>query len=86
MTPEQADADVHQMEQFFALAPDDARIYAEWRRLVVLHGVSGAQVHEARLVAVMLVHGLTHVLTFNPSDFTRFSEVTVVRPQDVAPP
>jgi hypothetical protein len=44
---------------------------------------SPAQVHDARLVAVMRVHGLTHVLTFNPTDFTRYPGITVVRPQDV---
>lgn len=33
----------------------------EWRRLVVNYGVSGVQVHDARLVATMLVHDVTHI-------------------------
>ncbi|MCG6133823.1 MAG: hypothetical protein MET45_04030 [Nostoc sp. LLA-1] len=38
-------------------------------------------VHDARLVAVMCVHGLTHILTFNISDFTRYSnEIIAVHP------
>ena len=32
----------------------------------------------------MLVHGITHVLTFNVADFARYSEITVVHPHDVA--
>lgn len=31
---------------------------AEWRRLVMVHAVSGVQVHDARLVAAMKVHGI----------------------------
>jgi predicted nucleic acid-binding protein len=83
MTPVEADTEVGRLEQLFLLAPDDPAIYGEWRLLVASVGVSGAQVHDARLVAVMRVHGLTHILTFNPTDFTRYPGITVVRPQDV---
>lgn len=84
LTVAEADADVDRLERFFLFAPDDPSVYDEWRRLVLSVGVSGAQVHDARLVAVMHVYGLTHVLTFNPSDFTRFPGITVVRPQEMA--
>jgi predicted nucleic acid-binding protein len=83
MTPAEADAEVARLEAFFLFAPDVAAIYDEWRRLVASVGVSGAQVHDARLVAVMRVYGLTHILTLNPGDFTRFPGITVVRPQDL---
>ena len=36
------------------------------------YGVSGVQVHDARLVATMLVHDVTHILTFNTQDFIRY--------------
>jgi predicted nucleic acid-binding protein len=84
MSPEQADQDVQQLEQLFPLLPDTPDIFAEWRRLVVTVGVSGRQVHDARLVSVMLTHGVTHLLTFNPGDFTRYPGITVVHPQDIA--
>ena len=29
-------------------------------------------------VAAMLVHGLTHILTFNTTDFRRYAEITLV--------
>ena len=35
--------------------------------------VSGVQVHDARLVAAMIVHDVTHILTFNTQDFTRYA-------------
>ena len=51
--------------------------------IVDQHKVIGRQAHDARLVAAMKVHNVTHLLTFNPDDFKRFSEITVVNPQDV---
>jgi hypothetical protein len=36
-----------------------------WRRILIDHAVSGTQVHDARLVAAMTVHGVKRILTFN---------------------
>ena len=36
--------------------------------------------HDARLVALMKVHGITHVLTLNPIDFARYAEITAITP------
>jgi predicted nucleic acid-binding protein len=56
----------------------------EWEGLVLRYGVIGKQAHDAHLVAAMLVHGISHLLTFNDADFKRFNEITVVNPQDIA--
>jgi predicted nucleic acid-binding protein len=37
--------------------------------------VGGRQVHDANIVATMLAHGETRLLTFNEADFRRFSSV-----------
>jgi hypothetical protein len=39
---------------------------------------SGVQVHDTRLVAAMLVHGVRHIFTLNVADFSRYGEITVV--------
>ena len=65
------------------LLPDTDSIFKEWEHLVTRHQVLGKQVYDARIVAAMLVHNLTHLLTFNDSDFKRFDEITVVNPQSV---
>ncbi|MEW6126459.1 MAG: PIN domain-containing protein [Acidobacteriota bacterium] len=83
LTPAQADAEIHQLENFFPLLPDIPDIYKHWRQLVVTYQVSGVQVHDARLVGAMLAHGITHLLTFNISDFKRFSSITVVDPNSL---
>lgn len=59
LTPQQTDKEVTQLEGFFRLLPDLPDIYMHWRRLVVAAGVSGRQVHDARLVAVMLTHNIS---------------------------
>lgn len=75
-----ADADffLRLIERIFPLLPDDARVYQKWRKLVLDFGVSGVQVHDARIVAAMLVHQVTHILTFNTSDFARYSSIGIV--------
>jgi predicted nucleic acid-binding protein len=82
-TPAQADREVTRLEQLFLLAPDTPAIYSAWRQLVVAVGVSGVQVHDARLVAVMRVHGLTHILTLNAQDFNRYPGIVAVNPRDM---
>ena len=71
------------IERLFLLAPDRPEVHAEWRRIVVANNVSGIQVHDARIVAAMRVHRLTHLLTLNVRDFGRYSGITVVHPIDV---
>lgn len=69
-------------ENFLRLTDNDA-VYEEWRRLVVKHRASGVQVHDARLAASILAHGLTHILTFNTADFARYDGITAVHPATV---
>jgi predicted nucleic acid-binding protein len=42
------------------------------------YGVSGVQVYDARLAAAMIVHNVTHILTFNTSDFARYAPEGIV--------
>jgi predicted nucleic acid-binding protein len=83
MSPAEAERQVESLELLFPLVPDSPDVYREWRKLVSAAGVSGVKVHDARLAAVMLANGLTHVLSFNADDFKRFPGITVVKPQDV---
>lgn len=66
-----------------ALLPDSPDTAAHWQRLVLAHAVKGVQVHDARLVALMAVHGVTHLLTLNPGDFLRYPGITPLTPEDV---
>ncbi len=73
-----ADFFLRLIERVFPLLPDNANVHKEWRKLVLNFGVSGVQVHDARIAAAMLVHQVTHILTFNTSDFVRYSSLGIV--------
>jgi predicted nucleic acid-binding protein len=73
LTPAEAERLLRLVERLFPLLPDSPAVYPEWRRLVVSFGVRGVQVHDARLVASMSVHGMTHILTLNAGDFARYA-------------
>lgn len=85
LTPAQTDERAALLESVFLLVPDNERVHAEWRRLVVAHSVSGVQVHDARLAAAMLAHGVPRLLTLNDRDFARFPGISVVHPRDIVP-
>jgi predicted nucleic acid-binding protein len=82
-TASEADAELSRLEILFPLLPDSPQIYPQWRKLVSDYGVIGVNVHDAKLVAAMLVHGVTHILTFNVRDFRRYREITAVLPTDI---
>ena len=84
LTPMEADRRAAIFELKLRLLPDSLAVHQEWRRLLVTQNVSGIQVHDARLVAAMRVHGLGRILTFNEKDFARYPEIEVVHPRSFA--
>ena len=74
----EAETERVRLETVFTLLPDPPSLYARWVQLVNGFGVSGKPTHDARLAAAMLEHGLTHVLTFNTSDFQRYVSAGIV--------
>jgi predicted nucleic acid-binding protein len=83
-TPERTRAEVDRLKRLFIFIPDTPAIFPEWERLVTTYEVKGTKVHDTRLVAFMLVHRLSHILTFNIKDFRRFSpEITPVSPKEI---
>jgi predicted nucleic acid-binding protein len=85
LTPAQTDERATLIESRFRLFPDNERVHSEWRRLVFAHSVAGVQVHDARLVAAMMVHGVSRLLTLNDRDFGRYSGISAVHPRDIVP-
>jgi predicted nucleic acid-binding protein len=81
----QAVQETEKLKKIFILQSDTPTIFAEWESLIVKYQVMGKQVHDARLVAAMITHQITHLLTFNIDDFKRFSAIIVVDPRSVIP-
>ena len=82
-TPEQAARYVDRFQTLFDLLPETSEIFPTWRKLVLDYKVSGIQVHDARIVAAMLVHQVDQILSFDVDDFNRCRGITVVHPTDV---
>jgi predicted nucleic acid-binding protein len=79
----QTDAELSKIEQVFEILPDTEDVYRNWRELVVNHSVSGAQVHDAKIVAAMKAHSIQNLLTFNAKDFKRYTEIKAIEPKDI---
>lgn len=71
---------VDAIENRFRLVPDSPSIHEQWKQLVTDYGVGGASVHDARLVATMNFHHISHVMTLNSRDFIRYPHITVFTP------
>lgn len=85
LTPEEAEKAIKKLKRIFILFPDTPVIFTVWENLVTKYQVKGKQAHDTRLVAAMIAHQMTHLLTFNTADFTRFSEITAVDPRTIVP-
>jgi predicted nucleic acid-binding protein len=81
---EQTRTEIELILNQFPQLEETPQIFPHWFNLVTSYQLQGKRVHDARLVAVMLAHGVTHLLTFNPDDFRSIHEIVVVHPQALA--
>jgi predicted nucleic acid-binding protein len=83
LTPAQAAVEVVNFKTAFQMLPDTSAIFTHWERIAATYSVQGKRAHDARLVAVMKVHGIGQILTFNISDFRPYASgecIVVVDP------
>lgn len=78
LTPAGAALRVQFIERHVVVRPDPQDCYRRWLELVTKYGVSGRQVHDARLVAFMGALGLHRIATFNSTDFARYPSLEVI--------
>ncbi len=79
----QAESEIDNARQTFSLLSESPAVYPEWLRLVTTHKVSGKNVHDARIAAQMNVHLIPNILTFNTRDFSRYTNINAVDPNNV---
>ena len=66
-------ADVRQFAVSFEVTQEGPEVFERLLDLLGTYPVAGRQVHDAHLVATMLVHGIGRLLTFNAGDFRRYA-------------
>jgi|LakMenE01Jun11ns_1017448.scaffolds.fasta_scaffold9670723_2 predicted nucleic acid-binding protein len=64
----------------FIVADEAAAVTSQLLTLLQIISLGGKQVHDANIVATMLVHGIERLLTHNVADFMRFSHLITVVP------
>ncbi|MGC8643502.1 MAG: type II toxin-antitoxin system VapC family toxin [Isosphaeraceae bacterium] len=69
----EAEAKTSDFEVAFPLLVQTLDIYPAWKALVGALGVTGKQVHDARLVAICHLNCISHLLTFNTMHFKRLA-------------
>lgn len=87
LSADETKAKAAKFEVAFPLLPETPNIFPAWKSIVEALGVVGKQVHDARLVAVCHVHGVTNLLTFNVVHFAPLAKfgagVMIVDPASV---
>jgi predicted nucleic acid-binding protein len=84
MSASEASAELTRLQSLFPILPDSPTVFTEWQSLVTVHNIVGKNAHDARLVAAMVCHGVTHIITINTSDFIRYVGITVLDAAAVA--
>ncbi len=77
-----ATAEVLNFKSLFPILEDSSAVFHEWEKVIAANSIIGKNGHDARFVAAMIVHGITHFLTFNVQDFRRYSGITVLSPDE----
>lgn len=84
MSSENAISQVTVFETVFAVVPESPEVFPAWKQLVAKGDVLGKQVHDARLLAICEVNGITGLLTFNTKHMERLARivggVTIMHP------
>ena len=65
LSPVQARQAIDEFTRSMIILRDERGIFMNWLTLVTDHAVSGKRSHDTRLVAAMLRHDLTELITFN---------------------
>lgn len=82
-TPDEAAENIDWFTSDFTLLEDREGLFIAWFELVKEYGVTGANAYDTRLVAVMRLHSVGRILTFNNKDFRRYEGITVLKPDAV---
>jgi len=83
LTPLETVQEISGFKQMFILHADSPKLFDTWETLVAKYACSGKVSHDARLVADMVELKIPKLLTFNTTDFTRFSMIKLIHPQNL---
>ena len=74
-TPEEALGELEAVLPTLTLLDETEETVSYLRNLVRHYQVRGKNTHDTNIVATMLAHGVTRLVTYNSDDFRRFQEI-----------
>ncbi|MBC5795455.1 type II toxin-antitoxin system VapC family toxin [Sphaerospermopsis sp. LEGE 00249] len=82
-TVEQTTQAVQMLISQFDLLAETPDVFSIWLNLVTTYNISGKRTHDIHILAVMIAHNISHVLTLNPKDFIDVPEITIIHPENM---
>ena len=84
MSADELDAKLRTIRVLFKIADETEEVTTQLLALMKAYPTSGKQVHDANVVATMLVNGIDTLLTTNVADTQRFADrITILSLEDV---
>lgn len=81
LTIEETIQEINRFQKLFHVADETESVRAKLLEILQIYPTQGKQIHDANLVATMLVYGLDTLLTLNDDDLKRFQDqITLVSP------
>lgn len=80
-TVSQAQKDLSQLKNLYSLYPDHPDTFEKWENLINNYQIKGKRAHDVRIIAAMLAHKISIILTLNIQDFEKFTEIETISPQ-----
>lgn len=71
------------LERFCSVLDEIPGTYQKWNELVATREVKGVQVHDARIVASMLMQHVRLLVTYDVEDFNRYAEIEARSPKEL---
>jgi predicted nucleic acid-binding protein len=75
----QAEKQILLIKSAYRIADETEKVTKRLLTLLKRYPTAGKQVHDANIVATMLVNGISTLLTTNEKDFARFEDVITLR-------
>jgi predicted nucleic acid-binding protein len=78
LSPSEAYENIKTFQRVIQVLDESSDSLKELMKLMKKYDLKGKRIHDANLVAVMHVHGLVHLKTWNPKDFGPFADIALI--------
>jgi predicted nucleic acid-binding protein len=74
LSPQQVTGQIDMIQTLFHVADETQAVTDQLLQLCRVYQTGGKQIHDANIVAVMVVYGIDRLITLNTADFKRYED------------